>query len=107
MMNKSDDHYAAQRAAEAAGSGKIETIKMMESIALNTAIPTIPRTNVVLAMKHMNRAGEKAGEDWRKELQKSINYLTRAVTGDFIKEAKPLGVRGSLKSLFNAIKSKL
>ena len=78
-IEKSDDHY---RAIEE--SGRIEPIVVMEELAarlISAGVPAASVTNVVLAQKHITRAGVKSGEDWKKELQKSINYLTRAVTG--------------------------
>ena len=81
-MIKSDDHY---RAIEKDG---VEPIVIMEQLAatLDTAkVPTDSALNIVLAQKHITRAGLKDGDEWAKDIQKAINYLTRAVTGGWVK----------------------
>jgi hypothetical protein len=35
--------------------------------------------NITLAQKHITRAG---GDDWRKDIQKAMNYLNRALNGE-------------------------
>lgn len=92
-MNLADSHY---RTLEAKGQ---EPIVRMESIICR-GIPEefheIARRNLnmALASKHEDRAGEKSGEDWRKELTKAGNYLHRAVHGCWISQGA--GVKESL-----------
>jgi hypothetical protein len=81
-LNKSDDHY---RNIE--NNSETEPIIIMEELATrltSAGVPAKAVTNLVLGQKHITRAGIKKGEDWKKEIQKSINYLTRAVTGEWI-----------------------
>jgi hypothetical protein len=83
-LDKSDSHY---RAIE--DSSSIEPIVIMEELSsrmTKEGVPAKAITNIVLAQKHITRASVKSGEDWKKEIQKSINYLTRAVTGTWIKD---------------------
>jgi len=82
-FNAHDEHY---RKLE---SEKKEPIIRMEEKICNE-IPVefhlICKRNLNLAMceKHTSRAGEKKGEDWKKELEKAENYLHRARTGNWI-----------------------
>jgi len=81
-MEKSDEHY---RNIE--NNSAIEPIVIMEELAIRmikNEVPTESMLNVVLAQKHITRASIKKGENWSKEIQKSINYLTRAVTGEWL-----------------------
>jgi len=81
-IEKSDSHYR-----EIEENGTIEPIVIMEQLAermIKNEVPADAIANIILAQKHITRGGNKAGEDWRKEIQKSINYLTRAVTGKWI-----------------------
>jgi hypothetical protein len=41
--------------------------------------------NITLAQKHITRAGLKSGDDWRKDIQKAMNYLNRALNGEWMK----------------------
>lgn len=80
-IQKSDEHY---RNIENQGP---EPIVVMEAIANSlqeAGVPASSTINIILAQKHITRAGVKKGEDWKKEIQKSINYLTRAVTGAWV-----------------------
>ena len=79
--NLHDDHY---RKIES--TGMVEPIVVMENLhdrLLNSGIPANSALNIVLAQKHITRAGMKAGDDWKKDIEKSINYLTRALTGEW------------------------
>ena len=88
-----DSHY---RTLETKGQ---EPIVRMESIICR-GIPEefheVARRNLnmALASKHEDRAGEKSGEDWHKELTKAGNYLHRAVHGRWIGQGE--GVKESL-----------
>lgn len=79
-----DDHYATRR-------DDFETIKtqlrmMVHRIPEEFHEVVIRNFQVATAFKYMDRLGEK--DDFNKELDKAINYLTRARTGDWVK-AKP------------------
>lgn len=82
-MSNHDEHY--RRIEE---GGLIEPIERMES-TICLGIPqehhaTLRRNlNLAMADKHMSRAGEKAGEDANKEIEKAENYLCRARTGSW------------------------
>ena len=81
-IEKSDSHYR-----EIEDSYSIEPIVIMEELSarmIKNNVPAKAVTNITLAQKHITRASVKGGEDWAKEIQKSINYLTRAVTGEWI-----------------------
>jgi hypothetical protein len=82
-MNLADSHY---RTLETKGQ---EPIDRMESIVCRGIPPELHEVarrnlNMALASKHEDRAGEKTGEDWRKELTKAENYMHRAVHGCWI-----------------------
>jgi len=79
ILKKSDDHYQELEAA-----GQTEPIVIMEELHERLLIDGVPpnaAANIMLAQKHMTRAGAKKGEPWEKEIMKSINYLTRSVMG--------------------------
>jgi len=84
LVKASDNHY---RDAEENGHG--DPILMQEIIIqmlIEQGIPPVPAFFIATAQKYMPRAGLKEGEDWRKEIGKAINYLTRAVTGEWIEK---------------------
>ena len=83
MSKKSDTHY---RSIEE--NNQTEPIVIMEELQkrlLDNGISDKAVLNIVLAQKHITRAGLKDGDYWSKDIHKAINYLTRAVTGDWIK----------------------
>lgn len=83
MITKSDEHY---RSIE--NGSQTEPIVIMEELIkrlISGGVPGDSALNMAMAQKHLTRASVKAGEGWEKEIQKSINYLTRAVTGDWVK----------------------
>ena len=47
-------------------------------------VPASSALDITLAQKHITRASVKAGEDYTKEIQKAINYLTRSFTGKWV-----------------------
>ena len=73
-MNKYDDHYK---------NAEIEPIDVMEMVVQRTNTPILVLYNVSMAVKYLLRIGLK--NDWVPELDKAINYLHRAKTGDWIK----------------------
>ncbi len=78
---KHDEHY---RAIEQNG---IEPIRIMEELhgrLLKLGVSADAALNITLAQKHITRAGMKAGNDWSREIEKAINYLTRAKTGEWV-----------------------
>ena len=83
MIEKSDEHY---RKIE--DGSQTEPIIIMEELCerlTDAGVDPKAVVNIVMAQKHITRASVKSGEDWKKEIQKSINYLTRASTGEWAK----------------------
>lgn len=78
-----DEHY---RKIESTG---IEPIAIMESLIerlIESGFDPARALNVCLAQKHITRAGMKNdNNDVTKEIEKAINYLTRATTGEWKK----------------------
>ena len=74
--NAHDEHYASK---------VIEPILVIEQV-MSTAkeVPEEARYSVGQAIRYLMRVGTKAGEDWRKELDKAENYIHRARTGQWI-----------------------
>lgn len=82
-MNNHDEHY---RKIE--DESTTEPIVVMEELAermIDNNVDTKSVVNIVLAQKHITRAGVKKGNGWEQEIEKAINYLTRALTGHWIK----------------------
>ncbi len=80
---KSDNHY---RAIEE--SSQTEPIVIMEELIerlIKGGVSPVESLNLAMAQKHMTRASVKDGEGWKKEIQKAINYQTRAITGEWAK----------------------
>lgn len=78
--DKHDDHY---RKIEQSG---IEPIVIMEELLhrmIETGIPVKAAGMIMLAQKHITRAGLKQGDDWKKDIAKARNYLHRAMTGEW------------------------
>jgi hypothetical protein len=75
-FNPHDEHYKSK---------DIEPILFCEQI-MKTALEVPPesRFNIAQAARYLGRVGTKKGEDWKKELEKSENYLHRARTGEWI-----------------------
>jgi len=46
---------------------------------------------LAIAIKHIMRAGLKPGQPWRKDIEKAINYLNRALTGEWLRGDKTRG----------------
>lgn len=80
---KHDGHY---RILEAKGSEPIERMESIVCRGIPEDLHRIAKRNLNMAMasKHQDRAGEKSGEAWEKELQKAENYLHRAWAGRWI-----------------------
>ena len=66
----------------------ISTIAILESIAEREEIPRNAIFPVCNAVKYLLRCGAKKGESWRDDVAKAENYLHRARTGEWMKEAK-------------------
>lgn len=81
-VNKSDDHY---RDIESNGVEPIVIMEQLISRLIKDGIPANSAINIVLAQKHITRAGAKKDNSWEKEINKAINYLTRAVSGEWVK----------------------
>ena len=82
-LPKHDGHY---RALEAKGAEPIERMEALVCRGIPEDSHRIAKRNLNMAMasKHQDRAGEKSGEAWEKELQKAENYLHRAWAGRWI-----------------------
>ena len=68
--------------------GNIETILIIEAIVGRNEIPRKPAYAIGNAVKYLLRCGAKQGESWRDDVAKSENYLHRARTGEWMKEAR-------------------
>lgn len=68
--------------------GNIETIRIIEAIVGRDEIPRKPAYSIGNAVKYMLRCGAKHGERWQEDVAKAENYLHRARTGEWMKEAK-------------------
>ena len=76
MSGNHDDHYADK---------SIQPIDEIEEVMeKNTDIPVKNRYSVAQSIKYIRRAGTKEGEDWKKDLRKAMNYLNRAITGEWL-----------------------
>lgn len=82
-LPKHDGHY---RTLEAKGAEPIERMEALVCRGIPEGLHRIAKRNLNMAMasKHQDRAGEKSGEAWEKELQKAENYLRRAWSGRWI-----------------------
>ena len=82
-LPKHDGHY---RALEAKGAEPIERMEALVCRGIPEDSHRIAKRNLNMAMasKHQDRAGEKSGEAWEKELQKAENYLHRAWAGRWV-----------------------
>lgn len=82
-LPKHDGHY---RTLEAKGAEPIERMEALVCRGIPEDLHRIAKRNLNMAMasKHQDRAGEKSGEAWEKELQKAENYLHRAWAGRWI-----------------------
>lgn len=66
----------------------ISTIAILESIAERGDIPRRAIFPICNAVKYLLRCGAKKGESWSDDVAKAENYLHRARTGEWMKEAK-------------------
>ena len=66
----------------------ISTIEILESSAERVDIPRKAIFPICNAVKYLLRCGAKQGESWRDDVAKAENYLHRALTGEWMKEAK-------------------
>ena len=66
----------------------ISTIEILESIAEREDIPRKAVFPICNAVKYLLRCGAKKGESWSDDVAKAENYLHRARTGEWMKEAK-------------------
>ena len=66
----------------------ISTIAILESIAEREDIPRKAIFPICNAVKYLLRCGAKKGESWRDDVAKAENYMHRARTGEWMKEAK-------------------
>ena len=68
--------------------GNIEPIRIIECIVGRDEIPRKPAYAIGNAVKYLLRCGAKNGERWQEDVAKAENYLHRARTGEWMKEAK-------------------
>lgn len=68
--------------------GNIETIRIIECIVGRDEIPRKPAYAIGNAVKYLLRCGAKNGERWQEDVAKAENYLHRARTGEWMKEAR-------------------
>lgn len=61
----------------------IEPIEVMEQI-LELPIDRKVALNLAMSIKHIMRCGSKKDNDSAKEIEKALNYLTRAKTGGWM-----------------------
>jgi len=61
----------------------IEPILVMEQI-MALPLDRVVALNLALSVKHIMRAGSKKDNDSAKDIDKAINYLTRAKTGEWV-----------------------
>ena len=76
-MSNHDDHYRDQ---------KIEPIDIKESLIqrlVDNGVPLLSAVSIYEAQGYITRCSTKEGEPWMKEIDKAINYLTRALTGEW------------------------
>lgn len=66
----------------------ISTIVILDSIAERKDIPRKAIFPICNAVKYLLRCGAKPGESWQDDVAKAENYLHRARTGEWMKEAK-------------------
>jgi len=82
-MNKHDQHY---HDVEVDGFSFIE---FAESFMQREEIPVEVCLNLVLAAKHLFRCGKKEGTYWLDDVEKMLNYVHRASTGQWYPDKKP------------------
>ena len=74
-MKKHDEHYRQN----------IEPIEVIENRIENPGdVPAKAVYSISQAIKYLLRAGLKSEQPWKKDVEKAINYLTRALTGDWV-----------------------
>ena len=66
----------------------ISTIAILDSIAERKDIPRKAIFPILNAVKYLLRCGAKPGESWQDDVAKAENYLHRARTGEWMKEAR-------------------
>jgi len=73
--NQHADHYKKM---------KIQPWDVMEQrTERNDSIPDIKLISLAMALKYIMRAGLKDGEPWQKDIEKAVNLLNRALTGEW------------------------
>ncbi len=91
-MDKHDNHY---KETEKKG---IEPVALMETVISRKSLPLLPRLHIAMAVRYLFRTGTKG--DWRTDTEKALNHVTRALTGEWIKEKekKPAPVAREVKA---------
>jgi len=75
-MSNFDEHYCTL------DNQPIEV--MEERIICTDGISEAQALNLAIALKHIIRAGHKHGQPWKKDIGKAMNYLYRALHGEWI-----------------------
>ena len=62
--------------------GACETIKILEEIA-ERPIPNVAKFSIQQATRYLMRCGKKAETPWEVDAKKALNYLYRAIYGEW------------------------
>lgn len=63
-----------------------ETIELIELVVERGAIPRKSAYMIGTALKYIMRAGTKPNEGWEDDVAKAMNYLHRALKGEWVKQ---------------------
>lgn len=72
--------------------GACETIKILEEIA-ERPIPEKAKFSIQQATRYLMRCGKKAETPWEVDAKKALNYLYRAIYGEWFFDKTPLDER--------------
>ena len=79
-MDKHDSHYKRTAVSE-----PIEIIEdLMVKHWHRASMPPEAAYSLGNAVKYVLRAGLKQGQDYKKDLEKAMNYLNRAISGEWL-----------------------
>lgn len=56
-----------------------ETIDVLEAFMKRENIPSVPRFNITQALKYLCRCGLKPENNWKLDVQKALDYLSRSL----------------------------
>ena len=75
-MDKHDKHYQ--------GQGPYEPIKVIEHFLKVTGVPPLVAYSLGQVLRYILRAGQKEGQPWQKDIEKGLNYMHRALKGEWV-----------------------